>query len=153
MRRATPFWLRVEIKRLKDCWNWIGRVHQNGYGLYDSSIRKSAVRAHRMAWMLSRGQIPDGKFVLHKCDNRRCCNPKHLFIGTLKDNMQDASKKGRVKNNWPKGINHHNSKKTHCKHGHAFTEDNTRIYKERRVCKTCHRLANRKKTEQTFRGR
>jgi hypothetical protein len=52
---------------------------------------------HRLAWEIKNGEIPNGLFVLHKCDNPACCNTDHLFLGTQKDNMQDALKKGRMK--------------------------------------------------------
>ena len=64
------------------------------YGVFYIGSRKS-IGAHRYAWSLANGPIPDGMFVCHKCDNPPCCNPDHLFIGTHDDNMRDMAKKGR----------------------------------------------------------
>ena len=57
--------------------------------------RPKVMAAHRAAWILYKGEIPAGIFVCHTCDNRRCCNPAHLFLGTQKDNLQDMKRKGR----------------------------------------------------------
>ena len=72
------------------CHNWQGRLGDTGYamsGLY---------KAHRIVWELTNGPIPEGAYVLHKCDNRRCVNPEHLFLGTHTLNMQDMKEKGRA---------------------------------------------------------
>jgi hypothetical protein len=70
-----------------------GRIKINGKNLL----------AHRVAWTIKNGPIPDGLFVLHKCDVRRCINTEHLFLGTQKDNMQDCSRKGRARRNPVRG--------------------------------------------------
>lgn len=76
------------------CWIWTGHIRTNGYGAM--SIKSKLQYAHRISWELHNGPIPEGLFVLHKCDNPPCVNPDHLFIGTQKDNLQDAFKKGRL---------------------------------------------------------
>lgn len=77
------------------CWNWTGHKFCNGYGCF--YVKRRPKTAHRIAWEWLVGSIPDGLCVLHKCDNRACCNPDHLFIGTKKDNTQDCIRKGRFK--------------------------------------------------------
>ena len=91
---ATAFWARVE--RGAGCWFWQGAVMGKGYGhLAVPGDRGTFVRAHRVSWTLTFGSIPAGLWVLHRCDNRRCVRPDHLFLGTALDNNRDASIKGR----------------------------------------------------------
>ena len=87
------FWSKV--KRGENCWEWIGYKNKTGYGRF--AIKGYAQQAHRISWIIKNGKIPKGLCVLHKCDNPPCVNPNHLFIGTYKDNTQDALLKGRVK--------------------------------------------------------
>jgi hypothetical protein len=88
------------------CWEWTSKLHQHGYGLIAHGYPNNKdYRAHRVAWNLYYGEIPAGIFVCHKCDNRKCCNPEHLFLGNQSDNMKDAASKGRVK----RGVEHHSS--------------------------------------------
>lgn len=75
-----------------DCWIWRGHVDSIGYGRFPY---KGENKAHRVAYSIFTGQIPDGMLVLHKCDNRQCVNPEHLFLGTQSDNMKDMVSKGR----------------------------------------------------------
>lgn len=77
------------------CWEWQAGLFPNGYGAIWVNGRQ--LGAHRVAYELFNGPIPDGLFVCHTCDNRRCVRPSHLFLGTQTDNMGDASAKGRVK--------------------------------------------------------
>jgi hypothetical protein len=92
-------WTRVDVRfDHAACWEWQGYRDRRGYGQIGvSRPRRRLVYAHRLAWEDTNGPIPDGMMVCHSCDNPPCCNPAHLFLGTQRDNMQDASDKGRVK--------------------------------------------------------
>jgi len=86
------FWAKVEILGPNDCWPWRGGF-RGKYGQIKVNGKK--VGAHRVAYALDSRLSPEGFKVCHTCDNPPCCNPKHLFRGTSKDNAQDAVKKGR----------------------------------------------------------
>lgn len=86
------FWSKVV--RAGDCFLFTGGKAGNGYGVF--SIRKPITQyAHRFAWETTKGPIPDGMNVLHRCDNPSCVNPDHLFIGTQRDNVRDMDVKNR----------------------------------------------------------
>lgn len=93
-QQIAIFWNKVTITADDNkCWLWTGAVDSKGYGnkKWDGCFEK----AHRVAWMIPNYVIPDGMYICHSCDTRQCCNPKHLFLGTQKDNIHDMIKKGR----------------------------------------------------------
>lgn len=89
---VAVFWSRVE--RTSSCWNWAGSLSACGYGQFRFGDKQR--RVHRLAWTLKRGPIPVGLWVLHHCDNRRCVNPAHLYLGTAQDNADDRVRRGRA---------------------------------------------------------
>lgn len=89
---------RFNAKWEKDesgCWIWSGCKAGKGYGILKIPKTRKQIYAHRLSYLIHRGEIQEGEYVLHRCDNPACVNPAHLFLGSAKDNAQDMAAKGR----------------------------------------------------------
>lgn len=144
----TRFWRKVARRGPDECWLWTGSVfsEQRPYGCF--GIKGRSFRAHRVAWSLANGRdIPAGKVVCHACDNPRCVNPAHIWLGTPLENMRDMLRKGRAhhqknprkpKPKEPKPRKPR-PKATHCRRGHSYKEQKaypSEAGKQR--CVICH---------------
>ena len=99
-----------KVEKTETCWNWTGCLTKKGYGDINPGGRKSPQRAHRVSYELFISAIPEGLYVCHKCDNKKCVNPEHLFIGTAADNSKDMVLKNRGAG--PKWYNNKSTKLT-----------------------------------------
>lgn len=93
MSEQAKFWNQVYIKSEDECWEWKGARHAKGYGMARWNGKGSG--AHRVAYELKNNISPKGLCVCHSCDSPPCCNPKHLFLGTIPENNQDRDNKNR----------------------------------------------------------
>lgn len=114
------FWIKFERPKI-GCWNWKAGLDSCGYGSINKGLWKSGnVRASRIAWMFWYGPIPKGMCVLHHCDNRKCVNPEHLYLGTPADNARDRVTRNREPDRT--GINNGRAK---------LTEEQIRIIRQK----------------------
>ena len=90
----ASFYARTKLNEATGCFEWQGAVSPTGYGKV--KLDGKAVDTHRASWLITHGQIDAGMMICHKCDNRVCVNPLHLFCGSRSDNMRDAYMKGRL---------------------------------------------------------
>lgn len=125
------FWEKI-VKIDGGCWEWTGGKLHFGHGAI--TINRKSVQAHRLSWTIHYGD-PANFCVCHKCDNPSCVNPDHLFLGTHRDNIQDAGNKRRLAE----------QQKQSCPKGHPYSGDNLIIRSSHarsgegvcRVCRTC----------------
>lgn len=114
-----------------ECWNWVGAKDTKGYGNYTCAIGKTR-KAHLFSWVLHYNSIPIGLQVDHKCNNTSCVNPFHLQLLTGPQNNEKSNSASAV-----------NKRKTHCKRGHHFSEENTIRKNGRRICISCEKERGR----------
>lgn len=125
-------WLRTAITET-GCWQ--SSHSTNGTGYIQVFFRGKRVFIHRVSYEAHKGPIPEGLYVLHTCDNRRCWNPDHLWLGTISDNKQDEIRKGR----------NYEANRTHCPRGHAYAEHGIEWPSRPgwRHCRICQRAQQR----------
>lgn len=95
VKRRKIALMEIDIDKSGSCWEWTGRRNTSGYGL--TAIRGGSELAHRAYWQLIVGEIPEGLYLLHSCDNKKCVNPAHLRIGTHAENMAEAKERNRMR--------------------------------------------------------
>lgn len=112
-----------------ECWVWTGTLNDRGYGTYQlRGVYRGGVKAHRVAFVLANGEIPNGFVIDHLCRNRSCVNPAHMETVSNAVNILRGE-----------GAPAKHARKTHCSKGHEYTPESTkRDSRGSRVCRTCH---------------
>ncbi len=124
------FWGRVNVAAADECWEWTGSTNAYGYGYLRIGGTTRSIGAHRLSAKIAYGMFDERLLVLHHCDNPPCVNPAHLYVGTPKQNTQDAVRRGRARNQ--------HVGKTHCINGHELAGDNVAFGKRGdRQCRAC----------------
>jgi len=130
MKLEDRFWAKVD--KIGPCWLWTGATQKSGYGGINIAGRRHLV--HRVAYEFVIGPIPDGLEIDHTCGTRNCVNPEHLEVVSHAENMRRGY--------W--------TTKTHCRNGHEFTPDNTKIeVGGYRRCLTCRRATDARRRART----
>ncbi len=92
--QLVRFWKKISKDGENGCWKWLNAKDKDGYGKI--RVQATDMRAHRLSWIIHRGQIPESSLILHTCDNPECTNPEHLYAGSNTNNMQDREARNRI---------------------------------------------------------
>lgn len=124
----------AKVDTTGDCWTWTAALRGDGYPSFWLDGRNQG--AHRISYEIFVGPIPDGMAIDHRCSNRSCVKPDHLEVVTTSENLS--------RRDLPTGANTWQGAKTHCPHGHEYTDENTIRSGKSRVCRACRRAYKRR---------